>query len=243
MPVYKNTAQNQKLGRVGKEYTMKGNPGNKTAQGGVNVPLKGAASKQGLVANQKLPPEYHYFYKDTPNNRKLGRVGEKKIKGGGKFAPKPGIDKDLFMGALNQMTMLAKSKGKADNTDLKVELNKIKGRPSFKLFQLILLSNQALSKTILKAEENVREEEVYVNGEKIINSKVKQPGKTYEELSPFQKKIFDQIVNTQVKKSRLEFQKKTWDTVVKGAKMKRWSYDELVKLGKEIYSNYRTGTL
>ena len=175
MPVYKNTAQNQKLGRVGKEYTMKGNPGNKTAQGGVNVPLKGAASKQGLVANQKLPPEYHYFYKDTPNNRKLGRVGEKKIKGGGaavplkvisqgvkdkaagvgKFAPKPGIDKDLFMGALNQMTMLAKSKGKADNTDLKVELNKIKGRPSFKLFQLILLSNQALSKTILKAEENV----------------------------------------------------------------------------------------
>ena len=160
-----------------------------------------------------------------------------------KDAPKPVMDMGLFMDAMNVMATVGKAKGKADNTDLKVELNKIKGRPSFKLFQKILLSNEALSKTILKAEENVREEEVYVNGEKIISDKIKQPGKTYEKLTPFQKKIFDQVVNTEVKKSRLEFQKKTWDTVVKGAKMKRWSYDELVDVGKKLYSNYRTGTL
>ena len=257
MPVYKNTAQNQKLGRVGKEYGMKGQTGTLGAQGGVNVPLKGAASKQGLVAKQKMVGKAaDQVYKDTPNNRKLGRVGKKfgtykehvvplkviqqGVKDKAAAGVKPGIDKDLFMDALNQMTMLAKSKGKSKENiiRLKADLNKIKGRPSLSLFRSILFSNPEVLEEVYDHEGGMSMEQSE-NMDFWIKKiyKGKKP-KTFDELSDKMRWEVSSRMSNDIEGKRTRFLTNAWNTIVKGpgSKMKRWTYEELVEVGKEIYS-------
>ena len=81
MPVYKNTPQNQKLGRVGKEWSAKGNPGNtfqKGGGGGKGTKAGEKNTKGGVykTAAKDKAGAGEKVYKDTPNNRKLNRVGK-----------------------------------------------------------------------------------------------------------------------------------------------------------------------
>ena len=88
MPVYKDTPNNRKLGRVGKEYSMKGNPGNKKGEGKGGAP----AGNTNAVKDASLKGGGE-VYKDTPNNRKLNRVGKPfgSMKTTPTVAPKPKV--------------------------------------------------------------------------------------------------------------------------------------------------------
>mgnify|MGYP003116614843 CR=1 FL=1 len=281
MPVYKNTIQNQKLGRVGKEYSLKGiNAGNTFAKGGGSG-IKGAAAGKKTAkgndvyktaAKDKVGAGNKNVYKDTPNNRKLNRVGKPYGEGElsvplkqlsaakkKKEAPKPAMDMGLFMDVMNVMSGVGKQKaaendsglqpGKVPVTpaerqrmiQLKSELNVIKGRPSLSLFQQIIKMNKQVQDEIKDTEENLMEEfrenlTVEDINKVIVTKKKNSEKKSFEELTDSQKAKILGPPLARIKMSKNAWTKNAWNTIIKGpgTKMKRWSYNELIDVGKKM---------
>ena len=180
------------------------------------------------------------IYKDTPNNRKLGRVGKElgdpkyvvsksapKKKAPAKKPSKPALDIDTFLDAMSIMGTVAKVPGKVNKTDFIVALNKKKGRPSFSLFEDILMDNDKFLED--------REESEKGNMDIQINNLLSAKNRTLEELTTNQQEKLQELVMAKASKTEAEYLKNTYNSRVKGVKEKRFSYADIIKIGRDMY--------
>ena len=186
-------------------------------------------------------------YKDTPNNRKLGRVGKelgdpkyvvsksapakkapaKKKAGGTKKPSKPALDIDTFLDAMSIMGTVAKVPGKVNKTDFIVALNKKKGRPSFSLFSDILMDDGKFIR--LRGESEKGNMDIQINN--LLSAK----NRTLEELTTNQQEKLQELVMAKASKTEAEYLKNTYNSRVKGVKEKRFSYADIIKIGRDMY--------
>ena len=197
MPVYKDTPNNRKLGRVGKEL---GDPKYVVSK---SAPKKAPAKKQPI---KKQPV---------------------KKAGGTKKPSKPALDIDTFLDAMSIMGTVAKVPGKVNKTDFIVALNKKKGRPSFSLFEDILMDDDKFMEDRGESENG--------NMDILTNKMLSSKNRTLEELTTNQQETLKELVTAKASKTEAEYLKNTYNSRVKGVKEKRFSYADIIKIGRDMY--------
>ena len=256
MPVYKDTPNNRKLGRVGKElgdpkYVVSKSAPKKKA----SVPKKPAydtdpnffntehgkkvmgmidltPAKPGGKLYPKAPAGKHYMpdgklMKNSDMKKAPAKKQPVKKAGGTKKPSKPALDIDTFLDAMSIMGTVAKVPGKVNKTDFIVALNKKKGRPSFSLFQDILMDNDKFLED--------REESEKGNMDIQINNLLSAKNRTLEELTTNQQEKLQELVMAKASKTEAEYLKNTYNSRVKGVKEKRFSYADIIKIGRDMY--------
>lgn len=151
---------------------------------------------------------------------------------GKKITPKPKGDKDLFMGALNVMTMVAKEKDKKtkEEVDEDVKISKKKSVSFNELYDHLLADDDYMDEEY-ERRDNIQEG---YNMEYFIHQRLKLPNKDeWDELTDRQQDKLRDIYENESRKDNLEYVKEIWKKHIKGKKFKN-----VKSLKKTFMDNY-----
>ena len=196
----------------------------------------------------KMPPKKaQAVYKDTPNNRKLNRVGkpfgDPQFKVSKSAPKKPVTEKEDFLDVLSIGAQLGKSKKKSTGVEMKVfesklksRINRIGGKISFKLFNEVL--------DWIDIGENLKEKvidkiEMYSDTSNFIKQ-IKPSAMVYSNLNEKQQEKLLYLMAKDNADTFKEHNKAFYEEEIKG---NVWTFDTLKKEIKKKYNSqsYPTG--